>query len=72
MDKTCLCKICTEVSPRIRDIKKALPENLQKDFEWLMDDYCQKSNDLDIANAKLNGDWPKWEFMKKFLPVKKV
>ncbi len=63
--RNCLCELCTVTSPRIDRIRKALPAELIKDFDYLMMRMMCAEEDRDVVNAQLYGDWPGWEWMKE-------
>ncbi len=64
--KPCECDYCKRISPMWDYVSKALsiqPE-LLKDFEWFMEKSMYDGDELCCANAKLEGIWPGWEWMK--------
>lgn len=62
--KRCLCDICVRISPMQKCISDALPEELRIDFAYLMTRMECAEMDLDAAQAKLDGEWPGWEWIK--------
>lgn len=62
--KRCLCDLCVRISPMQKRIAKSLPEELRKDFEYLMVRLMTVEEDYDVAEAKLAGEWPGWEWIK--------
>lgn len=63
----CYCNSCVEWSPRIKRIKKALPEKLWKEFDgFILHSMCQNMDGA-IAQAKLDGSWPGWEWLPKMI-----
>lgn len=61
----CGCHFCTELIPREKRIREALPPELHADLEYIMSAYGADSLDKDVAEAKLDGEWPGWEWMKE-------
>lgn len=62
--ETCSCRFCTDTYPRIKAIIAALPTSELKDsFDGLMQDMSAAQLDLDVAEAKLAGEWPGWEWI---------
>lgn len=61
----CLCHQCTYWTPLQEEIMDALPDSLKKKFDHLWESFDCVQIDLDVAQAKLRGDWPGWEWMKK-------
>ena len=62
--KKCECYSCRVEIPSIKRIKAVLPEDLQKEFETLIGNYYHEQMDHDVAEAKLDGSWPRWEWIK--------
>lgn len=60
----CLCDLCTRIFPMHKRLQEALPEPLRADFEYLMMRLMCAEEDRDVADAKLAGEWPGWEWMK--------
>jgi hypothetical protein len=44
-------------------IMDALPDDLKSDFEYLTMRMMCAEEDRDVAEAKLYGQWPGWEWM---------
>lgn len=61
--RKCLCDLCTRISPMHDRLKEALPESLRDDLEYLMMRLMCAEEDRDVAEAKLHGNWPGWEWM---------
>ena len=61
----CLCDLCSRIFPMQERISKALPEELKKDFDYLMMRLAVAEEDFCAANAKLVGEWPGWEWIKE-------
>lgn len=59
--KPCSCEWCTVTSPMISRIRDALPDELKKDFDYIVVRMMSAEEDADVANCKLNGNWPGWE-----------
>lgn len=62
--RKCLCALCNRWSPLIKKIKSALrgkPE--AHDFEKLTTYYFYVEDDLNYAEARLDGSWPDWEWL---------
>lgn len=64
----CGCDHCQHWSPLIDRISSQLDEEGKKLLEELVSDWMHQSDDLGVANAKLDGEWPGWEAMKDFKP----
>lgn len=62
--KTCTCNFCTVIYPAIKRIEAELTGQNLIDFEMLMTNMMCAEEDAGYANAKLDGSWPGWEFMK--------
>ena len=63
--KLCQCDLCQIWWPLHRRIEKKLRGRDAKLFQqWLMK-CANDSYSLGAATAKLNGDWPGWEWMKE-------
>jgi hypothetical protein len=62
--EVCKCNWCEEMSPRVKRIAAALntPE-LKADFDYIMSAYGTESLDREVAEARLAGQWPGWEWM---------
>ncbi len=60
----CLCDLCTRISPMYSRLQEALPEPMRADFEYLMMRLMCAEEDRDVAEAKLYGQGPGWEWMK--------
>lgn len=69
--KKCSCDWCTKWSPIVHKVRNALDENTRIEFDELMDYYVNMEDDLGATQAKLDGDWPGWEFMKDVLKDRK-
>jgi hypothetical protein len=62
----CACRFCTDTHPRINAIMAALPTQALKDsFESLMEEMEAAKLDLEVAEARLAGDWPGSEWIKE-------
>ena len=60
----CSCDICTKWMPMHRRILAVLtPEDRKLYDEFLMME-ANRSDDLGVAEAKLAGDWPGWEWIR--------
>ena len=62
--KTCTCNFCTIIYPAIKRIESALTGQNLVDFEMLINNMLRAGEEAEYANAKLDGLWPGWEFMK--------
>jgi len=60
----CLCDLCVRISPMQKRIRNALPKELRKDFDYLTMRMACAEEDRDASDAKLNGLWPGWEWIK--------
>lgn len=63
MKKKCKCDWCTKWYPTIKRLDKKLTGKLKKDFDDLMTHYIGRADDGDVAQAKLDGSWPGYEWM---------
>jgi hypothetical protein len=64
----CGCDLCQHWNPLIAQIEAQLDDNGKKLLEELVNDWMHNNDDLGVANAKLEGNWPGWEEMKNFKP----
>lgn len=70
-ERSCPCKLCAKWNPLIERIHKILRnaggEHVNDDllFDELVADWQTQSMDLGAAEAKLEGTWPGWEWMKE-------
>jgi uncharacterized protein YutD len=69
--KKCECDWCTKWSPIVHKVRDALDEDTRKEFDELIDHYTNIEDDLGWTTARLNGDWPGWQFMKDVLKDRK-
>lgn len=46
-------------------IRKVLAKEFREDFDYLMMRMACAEEDLDVAQSKLAGEWPGWEWLKK-------
>ncbi len=65
----CGCNHCQHWSPLIDHIEAQLDAEGNKLLRELTDHWGYQNEDLAVANAKLEGDWPGWEQMKHFKPT---
>jgi len=63
--KKCNCDWCKRVSPMIQRIRDSLDESMALDFDYLMNRMISTEEDLNYAEAKLDGSWPGWEWIKE-------
>jgi len=63
--RNCLCDFCTRINPMQKRIRDALPAELQSDFEYITMRMMCAEEDRDVAESKLHGQWPGWEWMAK-------
>lgn len=68
-ERKCECHWCTHWLPLIQQIDAQLDEPSRKLFDEYVTHVGHLEMDLDVANAKLDGDWPGWEAMKDFKPA---
>jgi len=62
----CECHFCTDTFPRIEAITAALPtQELRDSFNRLMEEMGTLQLDLDVAEARLAGEWPGSEWIKE-------
>lgn len=64
----CGCDLCQHWSPLIEHIRYQLDDKGKELLEELVNHWGNQSDDLGVANAKLDGTWPGWEDMKNFKP----
>ena len=64
----CLCDDCRHWHPLSTHIRAQLDERGKALLDELNDHYGNIEMDLDVAEAKLAGDWPGWEALKGFKP----
>lgn len=65
MSKRCKCELCTKWWPLLRRVEKKLSGRDRKLFEQWQMKVANDSDSLGAATAQLNGDWPRWEWMKQ-------
>ena len=64
--RECTCDWCTKRSPAIHRIREALTdEAIRKEFDELIDYFMNVEEDGNVNEAKLAGDWPGWQWIKK-------
>jgi hypothetical protein len=61
--RTCKCQWCVKWSPIIHRVDSKLTGKLKKDFDNLITHFMCEGEDGDVAQAKLDGSWPGWEWM---------
>ncbi len=66
--KPCTCKLCTYWHPLQKRIREQLNDEGKKEFDILTNHLAHVEDDLNYAEAKLDGSWPGWERMKDFKP----
>lgn len=66
--KKCGCDLCTRWGPLTARIEYQLDKNGKELLNELINEWMHNREDLDVANAKLDGNWPGWEDMKNFKP----
>lgn len=59
----CLCDHCRHWSPLIKHLEAQLNEEGRKLLTELTTDWLNASEDRDVAEAKLAGTWPNWEWL---------
>lgn len=69
--RVCKCDWCVRVSPILEEIEKILKGEHLLIFNELVDRVINIETELECAEAKLSGDWPRWEFMKEVLKERK-
>lgn len=65
--KKCDCEWCIKWSPIVQKIMNQLDEESKQEFDDLIMHYACIEDDLGATQAKLEGVWPGWEFMKGVL-----
>ena len=60
----CTCDLCVKWWPLHRRIEKKLRGRDRKLFEEWQMKVAADSDELGSLTAKINGDWPGWEWMK--------
>ena len=63
--QTCKCEWCAKWSPIVHRIDNKLDGKLKKDFGRLITHFMSEGEDGDVAQAKLDGSWPGWEWLPK-------
>lgn len=63
--RKCTCDECAKWIPLHRRIMRKLSPRDRALYEEFLDKEEAESLDLGVANAKLAGDWPGWEWMKR-------
>ena len=63
--RKCKCDLCTKWSPLHRRIMAKLRGKDRKLFEEYLMMVWSDSDELGAATAKLDGEWPGWEWMKE-------
>ena len=61
----CLCDECLIWGPKYQRIRDVLGGTLRRDFEELHDHLYMEAFYGNIAEAKLDGSWPGWEWIIK-------
>lgn len=64
----CDCKLCTTWIPLFGRIKEKLDEKDKKLFETFLFEWDAETLDGQVAQAKVEGEWPGWEWMKEEVP----
>lgn len=59
----CHCNFCLYWSPIITRIRAALPAKLLVDFDNYVTHSMCAEMDGEVAEAKLDGSWPGWEWL---------
>jgi hypothetical protein len=65
----CGCDFCQHWVPLIEHINAQLTDEGKKLLNELVDQWMNESEDLNVAEAKLDGSWPGWGAMKDFKPT---
>ena len=61
----CKCRFCSFEIPRFtRLLGKLKNKKDRSDLEDMFNKYIHVSDDLNHAEAKLDGSWPNWEWIK--------
>jgi hypothetical protein len=60
---TCFCDLCVKWYPIIRRVRLKLNGKLGIDFDNLITNLYCEAEDGDVAQAKLDGSWPGWEWL---------
>ena len=63
--RICKCDLCTKWSPLHRRIMAKLRGKDLKLFDEFLMMEANQSDELGVAEAKLEGEWPGWEWMKE-------
>lgn len=61
----CSCHYCTVDSPKHKGIRELLTGQALKDFDYFMNRLMCAEEDRNVADAKLEGSWPGFEWMKE-------
>lgn len=64
----CGCDQCQHWFPLIEHIRSELSPARRALLDDLISEWMHQSEDLSVANAKLEGSWPGWEALKEFKP----
>lgn len=59
----CSCEYCLRMGPSFKKIRDALPEDLKPEFEYMVTRLMTVEEDLNYAEAQLDGSWPGWEWI---------
>jgi hypothetical protein len=65
----CGCDFCQHWHPLIKHLQAQLDDEGKKLLNELVEQWMNESQDLEVDEAKLAGDWPGWEAMKNFKPT---
>jgi hypothetical protein len=61
----CTCDFCTKWHPFFKRVGKKLSGRDLKLFEELFEKEMNEEEELAVAESKLAGKWPGWEWMKE-------
>lgn len=64
-DGECMCNSCRHWSPLLSHVKAQLDERGRALLDEYMNYIEQSDEDGNVAQAKLEGNWPGWEWMKE-------
>ncbi len=59
----CGCDFCLHWYPLIQHLEAQLDERGRKLLNQLVENWMHQSDDFGVANAKLEGNWPGWEWL---------
>lgn len=63
----CNCKWCAKYFPIMEQVKEKLEGKLKEDFDSMMTSLMCELEDGEVAQIKLKGEWPGWEWIKEVI-----